>query len=425
MIARRVKVQLIAFIAVALLGISYVAFNYVGLDRLLLGSGYDVRAEFEDSGGIFSNAEVTYRGVAVGRVSDLALTEDGVSVGLTIDPDAPPIPADTRAVVTNRSAVGEQYVDLIPDTAGDPYLEDGSVIPVERTGIPVPVEQLLLNVDRLVGSIDTENLRTLVDELGTAFAGAGDDLTRLIDNGDLLLDRASESLPETISLIVDGRTVLDTQLAGRSAIQTWAEQLRLFTDQLRASDPDLRSLLVNAPAAGEAVSGLLDHAGTGLSSLFTNLDIVNQTVIPNLPGVEQILVTYPTIVAGGFTVVQRDPDGVVRAHFGLVLGSDTPSSCYTGYADTDTRRPGELGSSTTNTSAECLVYDGVDPNQGDGINETGTNIRGPQNLGSEVPSSGDGSGAGADPAPTDPGGANAGDVLTDILGTLPFAASGG
>lgn len=146
-------------------------------------------------------------------------------------------------------------------------------------------------------------------------------------------------------------------------------------------------------------------------------------MIPNLPGVEQILVSYPTIVADGFTVVQRDPDGVVRAHFGLVLGSDTPSSCYTGYADTDTRRPGELGSSTTNTSAECLVYDGVDPNQGDGINETGTNIRGPQNLGSEVPSGG--SGAGADPAPTDPGDGTAGDVLTEILGTVPFPASGG
>lgn len=157
MILRKTKIQLLAFVAIALLGFSYVGFNYVGLDRLLLGTGYEVNAEFTDSGGIFVKAEVTCRGVAVGRVTELELTDDGVSVGLTIDPDTPAIPADTRAVVSNRSAVGEQYVDLIPDGPGEAFLEDGSVIPSSRTGIPVPVEELLLNIDRLVGSIDTEN----------------------------------------------------------------------------------------------------------------------------------------------------------------------------------------------------------------------------------------------------------------------------
>lgn len=413
MILRRTKIQLLAFVAIALLGISYVGFNYVGLDRLLLGSGYEVAAEFTDSGGIFVNAEVTYRGVAVGRVSSLSLTEDGVSVGMTIGPDAPPIPEDTRAVVSNRSAVGEQYVDLIPDSAGEPYLEEGSVIPSSRTGIPVAVEELLLNLDRLVGSIDTENLRTLVDELGTAFAGAGDDLTRLIDNGDLLLARAQESLPETIQLIIDGRTVLDTQLEASSSIQTFSQQLRVFTDQLQASDPDLRSLLVNAPAAGESISGLLDQAGVGLSSLFTNLDIVNKTTIPNLPGLEQVLVTYPAVVAGGFSVIRRDSDGVIRAHFGLVLAGDDPSSCYTGYAATDTRTPGELGAVPLNDSAACQVLNGVDPNPSDGINENGTSIRGTQNAGSSV-----GPGAGTGPAAP---GVSAGDILEEILGTLAFS----
>lgn len=413
MILRKTKVQLLAFVAIALLGISYVGFNYVGLDRLLLGTGYQVNAEFTDSGGIFVNAEVTYRGVAVGRVTALDLIPDGVSVGMTIDPDTPAIPAETRAVVTNRSAVGEQYVDLIPAGPGGPFLEDGSVIPASRTGIPIPVEELLLNLDRLVGSIDTENLRTLVDELGTAFAGAGDDLTRLIDNGDLLLARAQESLPQTIQLIIDGATVLDTQLAARSSIQTFAEQLRVFTDQLRASDPDLRSLLVNAPAAGEAISGLLDQAGVGLSSLFTNLDILNKTTIPNLPGLEQVLVTYPLVVSGGFTVIRRDSDGVVRAHFGLVLAGDDPSSCYSGYSETDTRTPGELGAVDLNESAACQVLDGVDPNPGDGINETGSSIRGEQNVGSS---------SGPRAGPVGPGpGEPVGDILEDILGAPAFS----
>jgi hypothetical protein len=163
---------------------AYLGFKYVGLDRVLLGTGYDVAADFKDSGGIFVNAEVTYRGVAVGRVSDMKLTDDGVRVVLTINPDAKPIPADADAVVANRSAVGEQYVDLRPEDDKGPFLEDGSVIPQSRTSIPIPVEQLLLDVDQLVGSLNIDDLRTVVDELGKAFAGSGDDLTRLIDNGD-------------------------------------------------------------------------------------------------------------------------------------------------------------------------------------------------------------------------------------------------
>ena len=52
----------------------------------------------------------------MGRVSDMQLTDDGVRVTLTLDPDAPDVPADTTAVVANRSAVGEQFVDLRPTT---------------------------------------------------------------------------------------------------------------------------------------------------------------------------------------------------------------------------------------------------------------------------------------------------------------------
>jgi virulence factor Mce-like protein len=381
MITRSTKVKLLAFAAVAILGMSYLGFKYVGLDRLILGSGYDVAADFRDSGGIFVNAEVTYRGVAVGRVSDMSLIGHGVRVTLTIDPGADPIPADTQAVVATRSAVGEQYVLLKPDDDKGPYLKDGSVIPLDHTDIPVPVEQLLLHIDDLVGSLDEENLRIVVDELGKAFAGSGDDLGRLIDNGDLLLTRAEESLPQTLRLITDGQTVLQTQVDARSAIQQWASDLRLVTDTLVQSDPDLRSLVVNAPDAGAALQQLVQNAGPGLGSLVRNLDILNGVTIPRLDGVEQMLVTYPDVVAGGFTVVRRDADGQMRSHFGFVLNSGDPNPCLTGYVRTS-QLPNEGAVQTLDTNrVRCDVVNGVDPNPSDGYDENGSNIRGEQNIG--------------------------------------------
>ncbi|TFV88299.1 MlaD family protein [Blastococcus sp. CT_GayMR16] len=422
MITRQTKLQLLAFAVVAVLGMSYLGFKYVGLDRLVLGSGYDVAADFTDSGGIFVNAEVVYRGVAVGRVTDMKLVDDGVRVVLTMEPDADKIPADTRAVVATRSAVGEQYVNLEPDDNEGPYLDDGAVIPQDKTSIPVPVEQLLLNLDSLVNSLDQENLRIVVDELGQAFAGSGDDLGRLIDNGNLLLARAEQSLPQTLRLITDGQTVLETQIDSRSAIQQWASDLRLVTDTLVDIDPDLRSLVVNAPDAGAALQQLVQDAGPGLGSLVRNLDILNKVTIPRLDGVEQLLVTYPDVVSGGFTVVRND-SGVMRAHFGFVLNANDPHACLTGYTSTaETGSPGAVANTDTRSVA-CDVINGADPNPGDETNESGSNIRGEQNIGRSggVASTGPQSGAGA-------GGPILG-VLDDVLGGLlqanPFARTVG
>jgi virulence factor Mce-like protein len=419
MIARKTKLKLLAFAVLAVLGMAYLGFKYVGLDRAFLGNGYDVAADFENSGGIFVNAEVTYRGVAVGRVTDMQLVDDGVRVTLTIDPDADPIPADTEAFVATRSAVGEQYVDLRPAREGGPFLEDGSVIPVENTAIPVPVEQLLLHMDGLVGSIDQENLRIVVDELGQAFAGAGDDLGRLIDNGDLLLARAEQSLPQTLQLITDGQTVLETQVDSRSAIQQWAADLRLVTDTLVEMDPTIRSLVINSPNAGAAVEQLVDDAGPGLGSLVRNLDILNQVTIPRLDGVEQMMVTYPDVVSGGFTVVRRDADGVMRSHFGFVVNAGDPHACQTGYIPTpQLPSPGAVENAPVD-AVECEVVNGRDPNPGDETDESGSNIRGEQNIGRD---GGTGSGRPQGEAGEQP---PVGGVLDEVLGGIlhanPFA----
>ncbi len=386
MITRQTKLKLLAFATLAVLGMAYLGFTYVGLDRVVLGNGYEVAADFDDSGGIFVNAEVTYRGVSVGRVSDMELVEDGVRVTFTIEPGTDPIPADAEAVVATRSAVGEQYVILRPQSEDGPYLEDGAIIPQDRTSIPVPVEQMLLSLDGLVGSIDQENLRIVVDELGQAFAGAGagDDLGRLIDNGDLLLARAQESLPQTLRLITDGQTVLDTQRDSRSAIRDWAADLRLVTDALVEMDPDLRSIVVNAPDAGAALQHLVEDAGPGLGSLVRNIDILNGVTIPRLDGVEQMLVTYPDVVAGGFTVVREDEDSDqagLRSHFGLVLNAGSPHSCTSGYVPATTT-PSQGAVENVDTDAvECQVLNGVDPDPGDGYDENGSSIRGEQNIG--------------------------------------------
>ena len=360
-----VRVQLAAFAVVSALGVAYVGLDYVGLGRDLLGGDYTVSADFPDSGGIFSNAEVTYRGVQVGRVGELHLLPDGVRVDLRIDRDAPPIPADAGAVVTDRSAVGEQYVDLRPGRGGGPYLRPGQVIPMERDRVPVATQTLLLNLDRLVNSVDRRSLSTVIDELGTAFAGTGPELGDLLNQGNTLLDSARDALPETLALIRDARTVLDTQVATGSAVRDFAHGLALLTAQLRASDPDLRALLAEGPPAVTEMTTLLSGNRTDVGVLLANLDTLSQITVRRTAGLEQVLVSYPNVVAGGFTVAPGDG----TAHFGLVLNIDDPPPCTAGYGSTTRRVPQDTSGAPANTDAHCAEPPG-----------SPTDVRGAQNA---------------------------------------------
>ncbi|MFF9114707.1 MCE family protein [Streptomyces massasporeus] len=386
MITRTVKAQLLAFATVTAVGVSYVGAEYTGLVDGLLDRGYTVRADFSDSGGIFSGAEVTYRGVPVGRVGALRLSgSEGVSVALEIEDGTPRIPADTLAVVANRSAVGEQYVDLQPRRSGGPYLLDGSAIPREDTRVPLPVTDMVLSLDRLVTSVGKEDLRITVDELGEAFSGTGPRLGRLVDSGNALVESASDSLPETVSLIEDSRKVLKTQADQGSSIKSFSRDLAALTAELKSSDGDLRRLIGNAVPAGQEVNSLLRSTRPHLPVLLANLISGGQVTVARLPGVEQALVTFPVVVAGSHTVVPGDG----TTHFGLVLNADDPPPCTQGYG-TRRRDPADTGTRPANTDARCTA-----PRGG------GTSVRGAQNAPGASGRSG-GAGPAAYVAPYDP-----------------------
>ncbi|MEU0562659.1 MCE family protein [Dactylosporangium sp. NPDC006015] len=325
MIRRSAKLQVLAFLVVGLVGVGYVGVTYVGLGDRLLGRGYVVHADFAEAGGLFANAPVTYRGVPVGRVEAVTLHDGGARARLRLD-DGVRVASDTRAVVGQRSAVGEQFLDLRPDTDAGPYLRDGSVIPRSRTGVPLTPETLLANLDALVRSVDPAALSVVIDELGTAFEGNEQALRRILDAGDLILREASANLPQTLTLLRDGRTVLTTQEESSAAIRQWASGLAQIAATLRSSDPDLRRLITDAPPAARELVTLLDALDPTIGTLLGNLVSVNGVAARRLPGIEQILVVYPMTVAGGFTVTPGDG----TAHLGLVLNVDDPPPCKYG-----------------------------------------------------------------------------------------------
>ncbi|TCO46673.1 MCE family protein [Actinocrispum wychmicini] len=348
MLTRGVRVRVVAFVVIAVVAVVYAGARYAGLDRLFGASGYIVTVQLPDSGGIFTNAEVTYRGVTVGRVGQLHLAQDGVDVDLQMDSSGPSIPASTRAVVANRSAIGEQYVDLQPTSPAGPYLVGGSVIPRDRTAIPPAADTVLSNLDGFVRGVPTESLRTVVDELNTAFAGAGPDLQRLLDATGQFTATAAQHVPQTADLLRTGRTVLERQQADAQKLLDFSAGLAKLAAQLKTSDPDLRKLIDVTPQVANQVVDILRESGPDLGVVFANLLTTTTITTSRTSAIEQFMVAYPVISA--FTP-STAPDGT--GHLGIMLNFFDPPPCTRGYEGTKQRSASQVDPAPVNRNAYC------------------------------------------------------------------------
>jgi phospholipid/cholesterol/gamma-HCH transport system substrate-binding protein len=319
-----IRVRLIAFAVLSAVGIVYIAASYLGLVDRALGRGITVQATLPTSGGLFEGSEVTYRGVKIGKVSRMTPTEEGVTLELKLE-DETRLPVDSPMYVHNLSAVGEQYLDFEPPDDDGPYAENGTTLKGSLESLPVDEADLLVELDSFVSSVDKENLQTLIAELGAMFKDTGVPIQQLLDGGGQFVDEASAHTEETIRLLETGLTVLRTQRAEGENIRSFSRDLRLLTGSLRRADPDLRSTLQGTPGAAREVQALLEDLEPTLPALLGSAVSVNQVVVSHLAGLEQLLVTFPRTIAGGFTGTDAQGYGHVSLQF------DQTPPCTAGY----------------------------------------------------------------------------------------------
>jgi phospholipid/cholesterol/gamma-HCH transport system substrate-binding protein len=173
MLDRLTRVQLAIFAVVTVITVVIMAIFYLRLPAALGIGTYQVTANFVAGGGLYKNANVTYRGVAVGRVEAVGLSSDGVDAVMRLN-SGTVVPSNVTASVKSVSAIGEQYIDLVPPQhAASTKLHNGSRIDQRNTVIGVDIATLLHQSETLVNSVADTRLRELLRETFKAFNGSG------------------------------------------------------------------------------------------------------------------------------------------------------------------------------------------------------------------------------------------------------------
>ncbi|MYR06853.1 MCE family protein [Gordonia sp. SID5947] len=339
-LSRFVRIQLAIFTVLAIIATWMMLFSYMQVQSKLGVGRINVTLDAPVTGGLYKFANVSYRGVDVGKVTDVSLTDNGIRATLSISSDQH-IPSNLKADIRSMSAVGELYVDLRPHTSDPPYLHDGSVIESDAVNVPPPVAPMLEKLNGLVTSIPKDRLFTLVDQLNQSLGGRGYDLQRLVSSSSTLAAGLKDVGNQTGALLNDSVPLVDSQVESTDAIRVWTKNLEGFTGQLATNTPQVRKLLSAGPGFADEVEKTLDSVKLTLPVLLGNLTTVGQLAVTYNAGLEQILVLLPPAISM-IQAVQPNRNGTQR---GLgtfrISGTSDPPACTVGFLPPSKWRPPE------------------------------------------------------------------------------------
>lgn len=340
MLTARIRIQLAIFTVVSIVAGGVVFFGYLRAPANWFGLGrYTVTVELPRAAGVYPTGNVTYRGVEVGRITDVRLTATGVVAVLALESKYP-IPSNLDAQVHSVSGIGEQYIALLPRDGNALPLKNGDVIPVSRTTVPPDLSSLLDAANRGVQAIPRDNVKTVIDESYTAVGGLGPEISRIVQGSTRLSIDAAHNLDPILALIDKSGPVLDSQTDSADAIHAWAAHLATITGQLQANDTAVAGVLAHGPELAQQAQMLIDRLQPTLPILLANLVSIDQVAVTYQPALEQILVLLPGAVAAvqGASLANRDTKHPA-SYLNFKLNLNLPPPCTTGFLPAQQMRP--------------------------------------------------------------------------------------
>ncbi|WP_433058688.1 MCE family protein [Dactylosporangium sp. CS-033363] len=252
--------RFLAFAVAALVG--------VGVALVVAFTGHPQRhlvAHFTRTVGIHAGSSVRVLGVRIGEVKKV--TPQGRTVRVEMSYDAEwPIPAGAQALIIPPSVVSDRYVQLTPAYTAGPSLADHADLPVERTAVP-------LEIDDIYQALDDFNRA-----LGPDGANSDGALKQLVQAGQANLQGNGDNLHATIAGL---DKALTTVADGREDLFGTLVNLQQFTTALAQSDAAVRAFNQRLAEVAGQLSGERDDLAAALRALATALSSVTGFIRDN------------------------------------------------------------------------------------------------------------------------------------------------
>jgi virulence factor Mce-like protein len=110
--------------------------------------GYRFTVPFKEATQLAEESDVRISGVSVGKVKAITLADSGLAdATIEIDSKYAPVPSDTRAILRQKTLLGETYVELSPGTRDLPTLPEGGTLPEAQVSQAVQLDEIFRTFD--------------------------------------------------------------------------------------------------------------------------------------------------------------------------------------------------------------------------------------------------------------------------------------
>jgi phospholipid/cholesterol/gamma-HCH transport system substrate-binding protein len=285
----------IAIVLVALL-----AGGIVVLARSMWTSAHrtHVVAYFDNSNGIFPGDAVLILGAPVGAIDNIEPQPSRAKITFWVD-DKYKVPADAKAVILAPRLVTARAIQLTPVYTGGAAMANGSVIPEDRTAVPVEWDELRVQLDKLdtmlqptaPGGVSTLGalINTSADNLRGQGASIRDTVIKMSQMFSVLADHSGDLFSS-----VKNASTLVSALQSSSDLMAQLNRNLAAVSALLADDPHKvgRALEDLNTAVGDVQTFVADNRETlGVTS--DKLTSVSQTLVERLDDIKQLLHLFP------------------------------------------------------------------------------------------------------------------------------------
>lgn len=284
----------VAIVVVALLvGAVFVLLNRTGQRT--------ITAYFTAADALYEGNPVEVLGVPVGKIDMIEPQAGRVKVVMHLDPEVK-LPASVQAAQIAPSLISGRSIALTPVYDGGPVLADNAVIPIERTQVPLDVNDLYKSA---------KDLSTALGPDGVDKDGA---LGRALDVFAANLDGNGEAFAKTIKNL-SGAT--GTLSGSREDLTSTIKALQTFVTTLAQNDPEVRSLSTRLASVSGFLADDRDELASALEELSKTLDDVAdfvkdnrqvlRTNVDRLTTVSQVIVRNRKVLGG---ILDEAPTGL-------------------------------------------------------------------------------------------------------------------
>ncbi|WP_420880361.1 MCE family protein [Rhodococcus sp. (in: high G+C Gram-positive bacteria)] len=306
-------------IALVLILVSAVAagawYVFAGTDRTTT-----VQVDFAYVNGLYPGSKVTVLGVPVGTVEEVEPMGTFVRVTASV-PESVDLPADANAYVLNPAVISDRHLEFGPAYQGGPKLQDGDVIPLDRSHAPIDFDGLMGSLSTLTEALGPEggNAGDLLSRAASGMHGRGDDFNRAVRD----LGAATGVVgarTEDIGAVVENLNTLMAQLDERQvSLDSLVSDLAALGDEWSAQDLDLAEPLQDLATVFGQIDRFTAEHGEDVGAISQNMTVLGDTLAANRPGLAEFMDLVPLLMQNLSQTVGPDDRGRIRLNVSTAL----------------------------------------------------------------------------------------------------------